>query len=318
MGCTSSAPVFEPLAFLEPHDVETNNLLPPEGTRLTLAFAARKTKLLKDGAPNEISLTVYAERERMAMGLAIQNPDGDAQLGVATLPAWSHPQPFLHLRGTAKKAAKELELRLEVCQWVGATQLPIGLALAKARQASDAELTAGASPVHIELHIYSTKPRLTSQIAAKEPTYNLAKNAFMPTGKPMVTSDGQSLYAWARVAQPRSLVDGPPSTSWKIFMADGSSQSKPRYVARPPRGVGRTGTSMLTMTKGGCGCLVMQPQRLPAEALGYTHAKGQTVEALTLSIAPGIDAALMVAFAVLWEKAVEHEKNLVDWRLHGF
>ena len=210
------------------------------------------------------------------------------------------------MNGTAAPAPKAPELRLEM---TAADGTPIGLLLTKCRK--------HAQNPPAEMYVYSVTPRHAGQPAAKELKFSEASGAveFIPTDTPLMMSDGTKLYAWARVHDTSGF-----SPKLLVFAANAAGTFPKRRVAEEAGYVGR-GTSIVgaasrwsrSDSPAGGGCALVRSVKPPTEVFelfGCTPGpKGRPPrgDVLTLDIAAGVDAVLMVGFAVLWEKATAKE-----------
>jgi hypothetical protein len=301
MGCGGSKPV-DPDAFLQPHAKDAPFLSDePADERYLLAFLAGQTAspwaALMGGStpPRQVAMTAH-KFARGAATAVVENPDGASQVASAPLPRWSSPEPFLRLVGTAAPQPKRPELRLEVAAVDGT---PLGLLLTKAKQ--------DVQNAPAEMLVYSVAPRHAGQPPAVELSFSERSGApeFVPTKTPLTMSNGAALYAWARVHDTKSLY-----SKLLVFNADAKGRlpmgkaAEASYVGRATAIAGKTMQWTRSDSPAGCGCAIVLPDALPNEALGLApDIKGKPADVFALEVAAGVDPVLMVAFAVLWEKA---------------
>ena len=298
MGNCSSAP-FDEAAFLQPHEAEATNMLPPSslGT-MTIAFPSGLTRGEGRQKLTTVETTVDAAADLLEVGTAVQveNPGG------ASMVASAPQDEALRARWPVRiTGAKSLErVRFELRDAAGAA---LGLIVMK-KCASDTTVK------DCVLLVCSTVPRVAGQAPAcdwniKREGVRASKNAAVTLSTPMsgdtfaclftttrlAMSSGEALYPWALLVPDsmNSMRDG-----HRVYLANkqgGFTTGKANqayYGASTSIASGKE----KRYKKGGAGCAVLR-----ADADGRT----------TLRVAPGVDPLLLLAIALLHEKSALNE-----------
>ena len=297
MGNCSSAP-FDEAAFLQPHEAEETNMLPPSslGT-MTIAFPSGLTRGEGRQKFTTVETTVDAAADLLEVGTAVQveNPGG------ASMVASAPQDEALRARWPVRiTGAKSLErVRFELRDAAGAA---LGLIVMK-KCASDKEVK------DCVLLVCSTVPRVAGQAPAcdwniKREGVRATKNAAVTLSTPMsgdtfaclftttrlAMSSGEALYPWALLAPDTySMRDG-----HRVYLANkqGGFTTGKANQAYYGASTSIASSKERRYKKGGAGCAVLR-----ADADGRT----------TLRVAPGIDPLLMLAIALLHEKSALNE-----------
>ena len=299
MGNCSSAP-FDEAAFLQPHEAEATNMLPPSslGT-MTIAFPSGLTRGEGRNSLKTTETTVDAAADLLEVGTAVQveNPGG------ASMVASAPQDEALRARWPVRiTGAKSLErVRFELRDAAGAA---LGLIVMK-KCASNKEVK------DCVLLVCSTVPRVAGQAPAcdwniKKEGVRAAKNAAVTLSTPMsgetfaclftttrlAMSSGEALYPWALLVPDsmNSMRDG-----HRVYLANkqgGFTTGKANQAYYGASTSNFSSGKERRYKKGGAGCAVLR-----ADADGRT----------TLRVAPGIDPLLMLAIALLHEKSALNE-----------
>ena len=297
MGNCSSAP-FDEAAFLQPHEAEETNMLPPSslGTT-TIAFPSGLTRGEGRNSLKTTETTVDAAADLLEVGTAVQveNPGG------ASMVASAPQDEALRARWPVRiTGAKSLErVRFELRDAAGAV---LGLIVMK-KCASDKEVK------DCVLLVCSTVPRVAGQAEAcdwkvqnrggMKPAKNAAVTlstfektfACLFTTTRLAMSSGEALYPWALLVPDsmNSMRDG-----HRVYLANkqGGFTTGKANQAYYGASTSIASSKERHYKKGGAGCAVLR-----ADADGRT----------TLRVAPGIDPLLMLAIALLHEKSALNE-----------
>ena len=301
MGNCSSAP-FDEAAFLQPHEEEATNMLPPSslGT-MTIAFPSGLTRGEGRNSLKTTETTVDAAADLLEVATAVQveNPGG------ASMVASAPQDEALRARWPVRiTGAKSLErVRFELRDAAGAA---LGLIVMK-KCASDKTVK------DCVLLVCSTVPRVAGQAPAcdwniKREGVRASKNAAVTLSTPdfvgsgdtfaclftttrLAMSSGEALYPSALLVPDsmNSMRDG-----HRVYLANKQGGFTTGKANQAYYGAS---TSILSSKerrykKGGAGCAVLR-----ADADGRT----------TLRVAPGVDPLLMLAIALLHEKSALNE-----------
>ena len=299
MGNCSSVP-FDEAAFLQPHEAEETNMLPPSslGTT-TIAFPSGLTRGEGRQKFTTVETTVDAAADLLEVATAVQveNPGG------ASMVASAPQDEALRARWPVRiTGAKSLErVRFELRDAAGAA---LGLIVMK-KCANEKTVK------DCVLLVCSTVPRVAGQAPAcdwniKREGNRAAKNAAVTLSTPMsgdtfaclftttrlAMSSGEALYPWALLVPDsmNSMRDG-----HRVYLANKQGGFTTGKADQAYYGASTSNFSSgkeRRYKKGGAGCAVLR-----ADADGRT----------TLRVAPGIDPLLMLAIALLHEKSALNE-----------